>query len=32
MRNKDTEVIETLINICENYIKVKEIDKCEKVL
>ena len=32
MRNKDTEVIETLINICEGYIKVKEIDKCEKVL
>ena len=32
MRNKDSEVIETLINICEGYIKIKEIRKCEKVL
>ena len=32
MRNKDGEVIETLINICEGYIKIKEISKCEKVL
>ena len=32
MRNKDAEVIETLINICEGYIKIKEISKCEKVL
>ena len=32
MRNNDTNVIETLINICEGYIKIKEIDKCEEVL
>ena len=32
MKNKDSEVIETLINICEGYIKIKEIGKCEKVL
>ena len=32
MKNKDSEVIETLINICEGYIKIKEIRKCEKVL
>ena len=32
MRNNDTNVIETLINICEGYIKIKEIDICEEVL
>ena len=32
MRNNDTNVIETLINICEGYIKIKEIDKCEEGL
>ena len=32
MRNNDTNVIETLINICEGYIKIKEIYKCEEVL
>lgn len=32
MRNKDSEVIETLMNICEGYIKIKEIRKCEKIL
>ena len=32
IKNKDSEVIETLINICEGYIKIKEISKCEKVL
>ena len=32
MRNNDTNVIETLKNICEGYIKIKEIDKCEEVL
>lgn len=31
-RKKDSKVIETLINICENYIKVKNIPKCEVVL
>ena len=32
MRNNDINVIETLINICEGYIKIKEINKCERVL
>lgn len=32
IRNKDIEVVETLINICEGYIKIKEISKCEKVI
>ncbi|MEN8078710.1 helix-turn-helix transcriptional regulator [Clostridioides difficile] len=32
IRTRDSEVIETLINICEGYIKIKEINKCEKVL
>lgn len=32
MKNRDTDVIETLINICEGYIKLKEIIKCEEVL
>lgn len=32
MRTRDGEVVETLINICEGYIKIKEINKCEKVL
>lgn len=32
LRTKDSDVIETLINICEGYIKIKEISKCEKVL
>lgn len=32
MRTRDSEVVETLINICEGYIKIKEINKCEKVL
>lgn len=32
IRNKDSEVIETLINICEGYMKIKEISRCEKVL
>lgn len=32
MRSNDKEVVETMINICEGYIKVKEIEKCEKVL
>lgn len=31
-RNNDDSVIETMINICKNYIKIKDIDKCEKEL
>ena len=31
-RNNDDSLIETLINICKNYLKIKEIDKCEKQL
>lgn len=32
MRRRDGDVVETLINICEGYIKIKEIRKCENVL
>lgn len=32
VRRKDEKVINTLINICENYIKLKNIKKCEEVL
>jgi transcriptional regulator with XRE-family HTH domain len=32
IRRKDNKVIETLINISENYIKLKDIEKCEEVL
>ncbi|MCR1951360.1 MULTISPECIES: helix-turn-helix domain-containing protein [unclassified Clostridium] len=32
MRRKDYKIIDTLINICENYIKLKNISKCEEVL
>jgi len=32
MRRNDEKLIETLINICENYIKLKNIKKCEDVL
>lgn len=32
VRRKDNKVIETLINICENYIKLKDINMCEQVL
>ena len=32
MRSKDKDVVETMLNICEGYIKIKEIEKCEKVL
>lgn len=32
LRTRDNKIIETLINICEGYIKIKEIEKCEKVL
>ena len=31
-RNNDDSLIETLINICKNYLKIKDIDKCEKQL
>lgn len=32
MRSNDKDVVETMLNICEGYIKIKEIEKCEKVL
>lgn len=32
IRRKDNKIIETLINICENYIKLKNIPKCEEIL
>lgn len=30
--NKDENIIQTLINICDNYIKMKDPDNCDKVL
>lgn len=32
VRRKDSKVVNTLMNICENYIKLKDINKCEEVL
>ncbi len=32
IRRKDNKITETLINICENYIKLKNITKCEEIL
>lgn len=32
VRRKDSKIVDTLINICENYIKLKNISKCEEVL
>lgn len=32
MRNKDINYIETIINICENYIKIKDIKSAKEVL
>lgn len=32
IRRKDEKLIETLINICENHIKLKNIKECEEVL
>lgn len=31
-RDNDDKLIETLINICKNYLKIKDMDKCEKQL
>lgn len=31
-RNNDDRLIETLLNICKNYIKIKEISSCEEIL
>lgn len=31
-KNNDKTLIDTLINICENYIKLKNVDKCEEIL
>ena len=32
IRKKDDKIIETLLNICENHIKLKNISECEEVL
>lgn len=31
-KNKDSKINETLINICENYIRIKNIDNCNQIL
>lgn len=31
-QNNDNKLIDTLINMCKNYIKIKDIDECEKLL
>lgn len=30
--NKDPKLVDTLVNICENYIKLKDIENCKKTL
>ncbi|MGL5150556.1 MAG: helix-turn-helix domain-containing protein [Clostridium sp.] len=32
LRNNDTDLIDTLINICNNYLKIKDIQSCENLL
>ena len=32
MRNGDISIIDTMFNMCENYIKIKDIEKCEMIL
>ncbi|WP_024613433.1 helix-turn-helix transcriptional regulator [Clostridium sp. Ade.TY] len=32
IQNNDKKITETLINICKNYLKVKDLKKCEEVL
>ena len=32
VRRKDNKIVETLINICENHIKLKDITRCEQIL
>ncbi|MBU3202609.1 helix-turn-helix transcriptional regulator [Clostridium algidicarnis] len=32
LRNEDPKIVETLINICENYIKIKDKENCIKAL
>lgn len=32
IRRHDSKVVNTLMNICENYIKLKDISKCEEIL
>lgn len=32
LKNKDKNVVETLFNMCENYIKVKDLSNCELIL
>ena len=31
-QNNNEKLVQTLINICENYLKIKDIDKCKEVL
>jgi len=31
-KNKDFKLIDTLVNICENYIKLKDVNKCKDLL
>ncbi|OFI00004.1 anaerobic benzoate catabolism transcriptional regulator [Clostridium acetireducens DSM 10703] len=31
-KNKDAKIVDTLTNICENYIKLKNIEKCREIL
>jgi transcriptional regulator with XRE-family HTH domain len=31
-KNKDSKIIETLISLCENYIRLKDIDNCNRAL
>ena len=32
IKRNDSKIVDTLMNICENYIKIKEISKCEEIL
>ena len=32
IRRKDSKIVNTLMNICENYIKLKDVSKCEEIL
>lgn len=32
VQNNDKKLIETLINICRNYLKIKDLNKCQEVL
>lgn len=30
-RNRDSEVVDTLINLCKSYIKIKDLDRCKEI-